>query len=76
LSNEKKSSEQITVHVNGVPVELFRGMRVRHALIALDYEYFRQAEQGRIRIEDENGFAVDLDGALQEGSKLILKSSS
>ncbi|MEN6464150.1 MAG: hypothetical protein ABFD62_03125 [Syntrophaceae bacterium] len=75
MSDEKKSSERMTVHVNGVPVELFRGMKVRHALIALDYEYLRQAEQGLIRIEDENGFAVGLDGALQEGSKLILKSS-
>ncbi len=73
MPNKSKSSERITVHVNGVPVELFRGMRVRHALIAMDYELYRKAEQGLIGIQDENGFAVDLDGALQDGSKLILK---
>lgn len=74
MSNEKKSAERITVYVNGVPVEIFRGMRVRHALIALNYDYVRQAEQGKIRLEDGNGFAVDLDGALQDGSRIILKS--
>lgn len=76
MSNENKSTERITVYVNGVPVEIFRGMRVRHALTALDYEYVRQAEQGKIRIEDVNGFAVGLDGALQDGSGIILKSLS
>ncbi len=74
MSNENKSSERITVYVNGVPVELYRGMKVRHALISLNYEYLRQAEQGLIRVEDANGFAVDLDGALQDGSELVLKS--
>ncbi len=74
MSNEHKSSERITVHVNGVPVEIYRGMRVRHALIALDYEYLKQAEEGRILIEDGNGFAVGLDGALHNGSKLFFKT--
>lgn len=75
MFDESKSTERITVYVNGAPVELFRGMKVRHALIALDYECFRQAEQGQIRIEDGNGFSVGLDGALQDGSRIILKPS-
>jgi len=73
VANENESSERITVHVNGVPVEIYRGMRVRHALIALDYGYLKKVEEGRIRIEDGNGFAVGLDGALHDGSKLFLK---
>ncbi len=62
------------MRVNGVPVELYRGMRVRHALISMDYEYLWKAEQGLIRVEDANGYAVGLDGALQDGSELVLKS--
>jgi hypothetical protein len=48
-------------------------MKVRHALIALDYAYLKQAEQGQIRVEDGRGFAVGLDGALEDGSVLVLK---
>ncbi len=73
MSNDHPSSERITVSVNGIPVEIFRGMKVRHALIALDYAYVKQAEQGLVRIEDDHGFAVDLDGALQDGSEIFLK---
>lgn len=66
-------SELITVRVDGVPVEIYRGMKVRHALIALDYELLRKAEQGLIRVRDGSGYAVGLDGALHDGSELFLK---
>lgn len=66
-------SERITVRVNGAPVEIYRGMKVRHALIARDYDLLRKAEQGLIRVQDGNGYDVGLDGALQEGSQLFLK---
>jgi hypothetical protein len=73
LANEKGLSGRITVRVNGAPVEIFRGMKVRHALIALDQELLRKAERGAIRIEDGRGYEVGLDGALQDGSELFLK---
>ena len=76
MSSKDKSAGRITVRVNGIPVELYRGMKVKHALISLNYECFRRAEQGLIRIEDANGYAVDLEGALQDGSEIIIKQVS
>ncbi len=64
--------ERITVIVNGIPVRLFRGMRVKHALIALDQKIYAAATEGRIWIEDAHGFRIGLEGALSDGT--ILKT--
>jgi hypothetical protein len=62
--------EHITVFVNGEPVELFRGMKVKHALIAYDNSLYKACLEGRAAVRDENGFVVGLEGALTEGAKL------
>ena len=70
-----KKKERITVYVDGRPVQLYRGMRVRHALISIESGLCAAVEEGGISVTDENGFEVGLDGALEDGSRLALKKS-
>ncbi len=67
--------DQITVYVNDRPVSIYRGMKVKHALISFDQTLYEAAEQGDIVIEDSRGFEVGLDGPLREGSKLFTRST-
>lgn len=41
--------ERIIVSVNGTPVSIFRGMKVKHALVAYDQSVFTSCERGRAR---------------------------
>jgi hypothetical protein len=69
-------TEQITVFVNDKPVRIYRGMLVKHALIACDYSFYKSADRGEIVIVDQNGFKVGLEGALQESSKIFTRPKS
>lgn len=64
-------NENITVYVNGRKIDLYRGMKVKHALIAYDERLYKASLAGEIRIEDENGFAIGLEGSLTEGAKIF-----
>jgi hypothetical protein len=66
-------SEQITVFVDGKPVKLYRGMLVKHALIASDYGLYEAASSGEMLVMDDHGFKLGLEGALQEGSRIFTK---
>jgi hypothetical protein len=65
--------EQITVFVDGRPVRIYRGMQVKHALIACDYALYTAADSGKVLVVDENGHKLGLAGALREGSKIFLR---
>jgi hypothetical protein len=73
LPGEKK--ERITVYVDGRPVQLYRGMKVRHALVSIESSLCAAVEEGGISVRDANGFEVGLDGALDDGCRLVLKKS-
>jgi hypothetical protein len=66
-------TEQITVFVDDRPVKIFRGMQVKHALIASDYSGYQNATRGEILVVDDNGFRLGLEGALQEGSRIFTR---
>ncbi len=66
-----KNMSKMSVFINGEEVSLFRGMRVKHALVARDQELYEAAVEGRIVIHDENGHVVGLEGALQEDTRLM-----
>jgi hypothetical protein len=68
--------EHITVFVNGQRVELYRGMRVKHALIALDQRLYQDASEGRVVVEDQHGFRLGLDGALHPGAYITTRRKS
>ncbi len=64
-------NEQITVFVDGRPVKIYRGMLVKHALIACDYALYKAAACGEVVVVDNHGFVLGLEGALQEGSRVF-----
>ena len=64
-------SEKIEVCVNGRKIVIYRGMNVKHALIAYDQSVYAAARCQQVRIEDENGFALGLEGALTQGAKIF-----
>ena len=63
--------ETIDVYVNGQKINLYRGMKVKHALIAYDQDLYKAALSGEVRVEDENGFTVGLEGGLSDGAKIF-----
>lgn len=70
MPGEKK--ERMTVYVDGRPVQLYRGMKVRHALLSIESGLCAAVEEGRISVTDANGFEVGLEGALENGSTIYL----
>ena len=64
--------ERIEVFVNDRPVTVFRGLTVKHALIAAGGDLYRPALDGDTAVRDENGFVIGLEGALHEGARLYV----
>jgi len=65
------SDDKMTVYVNGNEVQLHRGMKVKHALIACDQSLYDAAEAGDLAVRDASGFAVGLEGSLRDGAKIF-----
>jgi len=65
------SKENINVYVNDQKINLYRGMKVKHALTAYDQSLYKAVLAGEIRIEDENGFTVGLEGSLADGARIF-----
>jgi hypothetical protein len=66
--------ERVEVVVNGSRQSLYRGMQVRHALIARDQSLYEAAVRGEVRVEDGNGFLLDLDGSITGGMTIVTKN--
>jgi hypothetical protein len=64
--------ERFEVFVNEKPVEVYRGMEVKHALMAYDYGAYKACREGQAMVRDRDGFLVGLDGALEEGTQLFI----
>jgi hypothetical protein len=65
--------DRMTVYVNGKPVSIHPGMKVKHALIAFDEALYFACRDGHGFVETEEGFRVDLEGALTDGSRIVTK---
>ncbi len=63
--------ETIDITVNDKKISLYRGMKVKHALMAYDQRLYRAALDGEIRVQDGNGFTVGIEGGLSDGSKIF-----
>jgi len=58
------------VYVDGKPVDLVPGMRVKHAVISAG----RMAEISRgLKVYDAWGHELGLDGALSDGMRIVVK---
>ncbi|MDR1886572.1 MAG: hypothetical protein LBQ70_01535 [Prevotellaceae bacterium] len=58
------------VFVNGQEIILFQGAKVKDAVLSFDKRILR--EPSMYDISDRYGNQTDLDGALQEGSRLFI----
>lgn len=67
--------DRFTVFVNGEPTEIYRGMKVKHALMAHDRALYRSCLQGRATVSNEEGFAVGLEGSLAEGARIFVRET-
>lgn len=47
-------ADRIIVFVDDAAVSIYRGMSVKHALIAHDYAIYKAADEGELFLEDEN----------------------
>ncbi|MGA3114999.1 MAG: hypothetical protein ABSF90_11285 [Syntrophobacteraceae bacterium] len=63
--------EKIDVYVNDRKINIYRGMKVKHALIAYDQSLYKAALAGEVRVEDDNGFTLGLEGSLADGAKIF-----
>jgi hypothetical protein len=61
------------VFINNQEVELLPGMTVRHALIGAGFQ--KPLSDGTL-VTDEWGNTIGMDGALDEGAKIIVGSGS
>ncbi len=59
------------VYVNNQPIDILRGMTVKHALIQAGL--FEELARGK-KVYDEWGNELGLDGSLSEGTKIFVKS--
>jgi hypothetical protein len=69
-------NERIEVFVNDRKIVIYRGMSVKHALIAYDQSVYAAALCAQVKIEDENGFALGLEGALTQGEKIFTRTQT
>ena len=63
------------IFVNGGKVSIYRGMSVKHALIASDQRLYEAAMDGLVRVVDDNGFVLGLEGALSEGARIYTRTA-
>jgi hypothetical protein len=68
--------ERCAVLVNGRPVVVYRGMKVKHALIAYDHTVYELCREGRYIVRNGDGFVVGTDGALSEGAVFSVEAST
>ncbi len=69
-------NQPIPVFVNDKRVSIYRGMKVRHALIAFDQAIYAAVLSGELLVLDQNGFVIGLDGSLEEGAKIYTSGKS
>lgn len=66
-------SDRISVFVNDTEVKVYRGMTVKHALIAFSASVHQAVEAGESIVVDQRGFRVGLDGSLGDGARIYTR---
>ena len=65
--------ECINVTVNGHRIKIYRGMQVKHALIALDCSLYERVLGGEMMVVDKAGFELGLEGGLMENADILTR---
>ncbi len=67
MRRQMEESRRIKVYLNGKPVNIFKGMKVKHIL---SLEIQQEIKSGESIITDEEGNERGLEGSLSDGEKL------
>ena len=70
MSKKTEESKKIKVYLNGKPVHIFRGMKVKHIL---NQNTLKEIRHGDKIVTDEDGHERGLEGSITEGEKLYIK---
>ncbi|MCK4234722.1 hypothetical protein KAX75_09845 [candidate division WOR-3 bacterium] len=65
--------KRIKVYLNGKPVYLFKGMKVKHILTE---EMLKDVRGGHKIVIDDDGHERGLEGSLTNGEKFFLKNKN
>ncbi len=65
-------TERIEVFVNDKAVTVYRGMKVKHALIAYNATAYEECRMEGLTVRDGDGFLVGLEGALHQNVRLFV----
>ena len=65
-----EESKKIKVYLNGKPVHIFRGMKVKHIL---NQNTLKEIRHGDKIVTDEDGHERGLEGSLTDEEKLFVK---
>jgi hypothetical protein len=67
---------RVRVFFDGEPINIWSWARVRHALNWYSQDAYRAVMQGDKLVCDEAEHPVDLDGALEDGARFLLRDVS
>lgn len=68
-----EESKKIRVFLDGKPIKLFRGMKVKHIL---SHETMQAIKQGELIVTDGEGHERGLEGSLTDGEHLKTRSTA
>jgi hypothetical protein len=70
MRRSMEGSQRIKVYLDGTPLQVFRGMKLKHIL---SHELVEGIKRGIKIVVDEEGNERGLEGTLAEGEKFSLK---
>jgi len=62
------------VFINQTSVQIFKGARLKHAILKYSKDAYKQLINKQIEFKDEKGNLMDEDGQVWEGIKLFTKT--
>ncbi|MDX5474858.1 MAG: hypothetical protein LPK00_04910 [Bacillaceae bacterium] len=55
------------ININGIPIELFHGAKVKHALLKTDEDLYKKVLSGKAIVQDQEGNETEINGAVGDG---------
>ncbi|WP_096156715.1 MULTISPECIES: hypothetical protein [Bacillus] len=55
------------ISINGMPIELFSGAKIKHALLKTDEKLYKKVVSGEAVVQDQEGNETEINGAVGDG---------
>ncbi|MDE5414613.1 hypothetical protein N7Z68_14640 [Alkalihalobacillus sp. MEB203] len=63
----------LRIKVNDVPIEIFYGAKLKHALLKADEALYKKVKLGKAVIKDQEGNVTEINGAVGDGFSYYVK---